>query len=147
MLYAAYLLLPQPEQDRYHYTVVRHQNTSFNTFILPRILRISTRWLYQCISRFYSSFPFCFLDHSQGDAILDASSSIEVFELCIYGSFYTKTLRYLVEFDHGRIPNLLGDRVHYHWRDLWLCKSRHGGGILRRSLPISEGEVVQREWL
>ena len=132
--FAAYLLLPRPEQGRCHYTLVRQTDKSFDTIISPASLRVSTCWLYQCISRFYPSFSFCFLDHSQGDAVFDASSGIKVFEFCIYGSLYTKALRYLIQLDHGCVPNLLGDRVHYHWRYLGLCESRHLGEISKVAL-------------
>jgi len=88
-------------------------------------LRVSACGLDERVPWFYAAAALGFFDHAEGDAVFDAAACVEVFEFGVDGGFDAEVLGELVEFDHGRVADLLGDCVHDHGWDLGVGDGRH----------------------
>ena len=93
------------------------------------ISRVSARGLDQRISRLDPACPLGFLNHPERYSVFDTPARIEILQLRIDGGLDPDALRDLAEFDHGCIPNLLRNRVHYSGGNRGGCQGRHAGGL------------------
>lgn len=107
-------------------------------------VRVTTGRLDQRVARLDAPGFLRLFDHAQGNAILDASSRIEVFQLRINGRFDSQTLRKAVETHQRGVSDVLRDGIQGHRRDARGGDGGHSDVVLSIRLAVEVEETHTR---